>query len=256
MKKREVFIGFTAILATISALSIASCGRTEMALKENATSKIAEVTSEKEGKTITVTANTTVQAEPDLADLDFAVSTQGADIKAAQSENAKIADEVIKQIKDFGINEKNIKTSDYSIYPQYNYDNPEGTTITGYNLYNTMTVSGIPIKDTGALIEACTAAGINEINNISYHISNYDEIYNEAMEKALTEAKEKAEHMAKASGKTLGDIKAINENAQDNYLGYTGLRANLDSAKESGDLTVMPGLSDVTADITVTYYLY
>ena len=255
MKKREWIIGIYAMLATISALSIAGCGRSEMALPASSQNTSVASSQDESQRTLTVTANSSVKAAPDLADLDLTISSYGADLKSTQSENTEISGKVIAKLKELGVDEKNLQTSSYNIYPQYNYDNPNETSISGYNVYNTITVSSIALKDCGSFIEACTAAGANEINNITYHISNYDEVYTEAMGKALADANAKAESLAKASGKTLGDIQSITENGQGSNLRYTGMQANLESSKAAGEFNVMPGMSDVVADITVTYYL-
>ena len=72
--------------------------------------------------TITVSGTGVVKVKPDTADISFSVETKGKTNSEAQAENAKVTDSVKKALKNFGINEENIITSGYSVYPDYYYD--------------------------------------------------------------------------------------------------------------------------------------
>ena len=92
------------------------------------------------------------------------------------------------------------------------------------------------------------------MNGISYSCSGYDEAYKEALAKAVKAASEKAEVLAEASGKKLGDVVTIVEGYQNTDLEYRYLDAEaLKNFYETADAVIMPGESDVEADITVTY---
>ena len=92
------------------------------------------------------------------------------------------------------------------------------------------------------------------MNGISYSCSGYDEAYKEALAKAVKAASEKAEVLAEASGKKLGDVVTIVEGYQNTDLEYRYLDAEaLKNSYETADAVIMPGESDVEADITVTY---
>ena len=92
------------------------------------------------------------------------------------------------------------------------------------------------------------------MNGISYSCSGYDEAYKEALAKAVKGASEKAEVLAEASGKKLGDVVTIVEGYQNTDLEYRYLDAEaLKNSNEAADAVIMPGESDIEADITVTY---
>ena len=128
--------------------------------------------------TITVSASGKVTAVPDMAMITFSITTEGKDVKTAQDKNSQDANKVVEKLKELGVEEKSIKTSNYNIYTQYDYDAQAGNRISGYTVDTTMTVSDIKIEDAGNVISQCVDAGINSMNNISYFCSSYDDAYN------------------------------------------------------------------------------
>ena len=74
-----------------------------------------------EKRTINVSGQSKVTASPDFATISLGVLTEDKDAKVAQRANAESMDKVIKAIKALGIAEADIQTTNYSIYPVYNY---------------------------------------------------------------------------------------------------------------------------------------
>lgn len=207
-------------------------------------------------KTVTVSASGKVSVVPDMAEIIFGISTEDTDAAAAQDKNSKEAQKVVDKLTELGISEKSIKTSAYDIYPQYDYDAEGGSRIVGYTVDTTLTVSDLPVSDAGNVISQCVSAGINSMNGINYSCSGYDDAYNEALAEAVNAAAGKAQVLAIASGKSLGDVKSVVEGYQDVTLQYRSLdAAAFKNSMESSDAVIMPGESDVEAQVTVTYAL-
>ncbi len=207
-------------------------------------------------KTVTVSASGKVSVVPDMAEIIFGISTEDTDAAVAQDKNSKEAQKVVDKLKELGISEKSIKTSAYDIYPQYDYDAEGGSRIVGYTVDTTLTVSDLPVSDAGNVISQCVSAGINSMNGINYSCSGYDDAYNEALAEAVNAAAGKAQVLATASGKSLGDVKSVVEGYQDVTLQYRSLdAAAFKNSMESSDAVIMPGESDVEAQVTVTYAL-
>jgi len=205
--------------------------------------------------TITVSASGKVTAVPDMAMITFSITTEGKDVKTAQDKNSQDANKVIEKLKELGVEEKSIKTSNYSIYPQYDYDAQAGNRISGYTVDTTLTVSDIKIEDAGNVISQCVDAGINSMNNISYFCSSYDEAYNEALKEAVANADTKAQALAEASGKKIVEIKNISEGYQNTSLQDRSGSVMKNSLEAASDAVIMPGESDIEANVTVTYIL-
>ena len=205
--------------------------------------------------TITVSASGKVTAVPDMATITFSITTEGKDVKTAQDKNSQDANKVVEKLKELGVEEKSIKTSNYNIYPQYDYDAQAGNRISGYTVDTTLTVSDIKIEDAGNVISQCVDAGINSMNNISYFCSSYDDAYNEALKEAIANADTKAQALAEASGKKIVEIKNISEGYQNTSLQYRSGSVMKNSLEAASDAVIMPGESDIVANVTVTYIM-
>ena len=202
-------------------------------------------------RTITVSASKSVKVVPDMAQFAFGVTNTDKDAAKAQKANTKAINDVISKLKKLGVDEKSITTSNYSMYPQYDYSNNKQE-LTGYQVRTTLTVRDQTIEDAGNIIAQCVDAGINDIDYINFLCSGYDDAYQEALAEAVKATQAKAEAMAKAAGKKLGDVITITEGYQDTSSSYTN-RASGSTMMAAEDLSFMAGESEISANVTVTY---
>lgn len=214
------------------------------------------------GDTVTVSSKGSVYAVPDRAELRFGIRTQAEAATQAQQENSTKVDAVVKVLKENGIEEKDIQTAMYDVSPQYDWNTGNGDQIIGYSVYTTLVVRNTAIEDAGKLITACTGAGANEFNGVSYSCTKYDDLYGEALQNAVAAARGKAEKLAAAAGRTLGEVAVLTEGYQDMtfandsdkvYAAESAMDAGAGAAEESANL--MPGEAEITATVTVTYQL-
>lgn len=236
------------ILFAATALSLTACAKTQ-----SVAAPAANVSADQRAaSTIQVQSTEDVKVIPDIAQISFAVSTQEADPKTAQEKNSADVNKVLDFLKQSGIEEKSIQTSNFGLQPVYDYTS--GQTITGYQMRTTLLVSDLPIEKAGTIVASSIDAGINNIDSISYLSGKYDESYQEALKKAIASAKVKAEAMAEASGTKLGDIYSVEEVNTYNNSRYVGYTANDSSAQtEAKAIPVEPGQLNIQAQVIVTY---
>ena len=203
---------------------------------------------------ITVNASGKVVSVPDMAEITFSIHSEDKDVTTVQNKNSTESQRVIEKLKELGVSDKSIKTSDYDITPQYDYDADVGDRIVGYRVVTTLTVSDVKIEDAGHLISGCVEAGINSVENIRYFCSTYDEDYQAALKEAVQEATRKAGALAEASNRSLGKVKVINEGYQNDSLQYRAYDT-MSLKSMTNDAVVMPGESEVEANITATFEL-
>ncbi|MDO5132728.1 MAG: SIMPL domain-containing protein [Eubacteriales bacterium] len=264
-KKRRAFFALILAAACAAAGTLSGCGAASASgagstvVRASAAEAAPAAQTETSSDTITVSAKGSVYAEPDLAELRFGVRTQGAAAADAQAENSRTVDSVVKVLKENSIKEENIQTTWYDVSPQYDWNTGNGDTITGFSVSTTLSVKGVAIAEAGKLISACTEAGANEFNGITYSCSEYQVLYTQAQQKAVEAAREKADALANAAGRSLGSIKTIAEGWQD-----TSYEPNLKTvsaggmggaAEDSSSASLMPGTAEITANVTVTYEL-
>ena len=244
--KRIFMLTLCAALALALVLGLTGCGAAPAGTA--ATPETAE--------TVTVSASGTVRLVPDKATVSFGVTTQEQTAELAQSRNSEAVQKVIDVLTGRGIDEKSIRTTNYSMYPQYDWSDGGEQRIIGYQVSTTMTVQDQDIDEVGALLSACVAAGINDVNSVSFLCSGYDEAYAEALTQAVAASKAKAQALAEAAGKKLGEPVTITEGWQDTSARY-GRNADVAyAAKEAAVVAgpvLQPGETEIMANVTVTY---
>lgn len=207
---------------------------------------------------VTVSASGTVRLVPDKATVSFSVTTQEPTAELAQSNNSEAVKNVIEVLTGRGVEEKSIRTTNYSMYPQYDWSDDGEQGIIGYHVTTTMTVQDQNIEDLGTLLSACVAAGINNVDSVSFLCSGYDEAYHQALTQAVAASREKAAALAEAAGKKLGEPISITEGWQDTSARY-GQKAEVPLAtNESADAagpSFQPGETEIQANVTVTYQM-
>ena len=246
---KKIMTAVCVVLCLAMILGLAGCSTAP-----TAASPSAEAVSQ-----ITVSATGTVRLVPDKATVSFGVTTQEQTAELAQSKNSEAVKKVIEVLTGRGVEEKSIRTAYYSMYPQYDWSDGDQRII-GYTASTTMTVQDQNIEDLGALLSACVAAGINNVDNVTFLCSGYDEAYRQALAQAVAASKDKAEAMAEASGRKLGEAITITEGWQDSSARY-GRTANMPLAMSeaaAGDAvgpSLQPGETEIVASVTVSYRL-
>ena len=203
---------------------------------------------------IAVQSSETVKVVPDMAELRFSVVTQETDAKTCQDKNNQELTKVIQFLKDFGIAEESLQTSNYGMQPIYDWNS--GRTITGYEMETNLIVSDVSIEQTGTLLSACVEAGINNIDRVSYLSSQYDICYQEALSKAIESARQKAQTIAQASGCTLGSVVHVEEyldSQEARYNSYTSAAGRAEKMMAFDDMAVEPGQLSIEARISVEF---
>jgi uncharacterized protein YggE len=211
-------------------------------------------------RTITLSANGVATAAPDTVIVSLGVVTQGDTAAAALAENNRAMTETLAGLRDAGIEERDIQTSNFSINPNYSYPQaPDGTQlppeIVNYQVSNQVTVRIRDIADAGGLLDSVVAVGANSVQGISFTIDDPSELMDNARRDALEEARSAAEVYAAAANVTLGDIIAISEGG-----GYQPQPVMMfrEADAQSAAAPAVPlagGEQEVTANVTVTWTL-
>ena len=225
-------------------------GATMTAMAKSVSTDASEVTMTAD--MITVTAKSSVFSVPDKAEISVGTNTNGATAAEAQDKSAEKTNAVIDKLKEMGIEDKSIKTTNYNMYQRYDNNGKPN----GYEVDVMLSVKDQDIDAVGDLIAALTNAGADRFHGVSFYCSTYDDDYNEAMGAALSEARKKADVLAGAAGRTISGIRSIQEGYQDTSYEYSSsFGAAYDSAESAKSMAMMPGEAEISARITVTYYM-
>lgn len=160
---------------------------------------------------VVVTGDALVQAQPDTAIVQIAVVTQNASASEAQAENASKSEAVVRAVKAAAGAGAEVKTSGYSLQPQYDYRDASAPRITGYIARNSVLVTMGELQKVGAVIDAATRAGANNIDSLSFTLRRDDEARGQALTNATREAVSKARLVAAALGGRLVRVVEVQE---------------------------------------------
>jgi len=229
--------------------------------------------------TVSFSGEGKVFAKPDIAAISFSIVTEAKTSKAAQDDNSKKSEKVVNFIKSQGIDEKDIKTTGYNVYPQYSYPRPvplpmgiEGSApsapssypqyydsnpkITGYQVNQSFEVKVRDLDKVSAILDGLVAQGANQVNNLGFQIDDIEKVKNEARELAIKDAKEKANVLKKQIGIRLGKIVNFSEGGY--YPGPYMMEAKAtDSGVGGGGSApaVPVGENEITVNVTITYQI-
>jgi uncharacterized protein len=143
-----------------------------------------------------------VIATPDQATVLIGVVTEGKNLKKAQQDNAEKTNTVINAFLKSGVPREDIKTSDYQI--DLNYDFQNGVqTFRGYRISNLLTITVDNIENVGKLVDIAVESGANTVRNIQMSVSNHEEYYNQALANAIKNSQEKAAIVGETLGVTI-----------------------------------------------------
>lgn len=201
---------------------------------------------------ITVSGEGRIFTKPDIAIVDLGVKTEAINMKEVVNDNAKAMNEVIKTVKDLGVEEKDIKTINYTLTPRYEWTEQGERIFKGYVLKQEIRVKIRDFEKIGDILEKSSDAGANSIGDLSFSIDEPEKIREEARQKAIEQAKEKAATIAKQSGLKLVKLLNISEGYYPYYAAPTAKEA-----AGAGELLaapqIQPGELDLTTTITLTY---
>lgn len=149
---------------------------------------------------VMVGGDSLVQAQPDTAILLISVVTQARQAIEAQQQNALKSDAVLKAVKAASGSGSEVKTSGYSLQPQRVFKEGQLPTITGYEARNTVSVTLSDLTKVGAVIDAASQAGANDVAGISFTLRQDRPARDKALSEATREAMSKAQVIATALG--------------------------------------------------------
>lgn len=203
--------------------------------------------------TITMTGHGVVLAQPDVARLNAAVSTNALTAAAALSANSVRMSQVFDALQNLGIPNKDIQTTEISIFPQYtNGDSNTPRRLTGYQVSNQISVELTAVSKVGQVLDTLVNAGINQMNNIRFDISAPGPLLEKARSQAVADARKRAETYAQAAGVTLGPVISIRE--ADSQV-PPGPLFHL-AAAPAAMTPIASGEQSVTADVTVVWQIH
>jgi hypothetical protein len=218
----------------------------------------AEITAQPYARTITVDGEGKVAAKPDIAKISFSVVAAGKTVKAVTDDSNKKMNAIVDQLKGLGIKAEDIQTSEYNLYPEYNYptvtssSSSKAPSIVGYNLSQTVNVKIRDLTKSDDALDKAISAGANQVGSLTFDIDDASQVKNQAREKAFQAARTKAEQMANAAGVKLGRVVTFSESTSAMPMPYANFAMKAESANVAAP-SLEPGSKEMNISVSVTY---
>jgi uncharacterized protein len=199
---------------------------------------------------VIVSGESVVEAQPDTVIVTLAVVTQNANASEAQAENASRTDAVVRAVRAItGV--KEVKTSGYSLQPQYAYKEGAPPSITSYIVRNAVNATLGDVKQTGAVIDAGSRAGANSVDGLSFLLRNDEQARQRALSEATREALSKARSIATTLGGSFVRVVEVQEagTTRPPIQPYDREVTNVALARQSVSTPIEPGSLEIRAQV-------
>lgn len=196
-------------------------------------------------------------AIPNTAEISFAVTKTATSVQDAQNQTNIAITTILTKLKALGIAEKDIKTTQYSITPEFNVARPLIQKAQTYTVTQTLDVKITPLDKANQAIDATTSNGATMIGNLTLIVDDAtrQQLEDKAREEAVKKAKEKAEGLASAAGIHLGRIVDIQENSDQPNLRQPLAATSLQPIDKPTDTAtiITPGENTIRVSVTLSY---
>ena len=214
-------------------------------------------------RTVVVSANATVEREPERAVVLLAVESTGTTARLAAQANATKMDAMLAALRRLGLSGPNVRTTNYELIPEYARPTREEELrganvqpkIIGYRARNMVQVTVDTIARVGNVIDTAIQAGGNRVASLQFELKNPDAARLDALKLAVAKARAEAEAMATAAGQRLGLPLNITTSAYPIPMYRRGVEMAMDAAVQAPPTPIEGGTLTIGANVTITYRL-
>lgn len=238
---------FAIIVTLLIAVGIMTALNLNIPVSVTTTNRSSEMSVIGEGK---------VEVVPDMAYVDVGISVSRAKtVEAAQQEINTKNNAILSAMEKLGIQKKNIKTSNYSIYPAYDYDGGRES-LAGYSGNVTITIKTPKVEQVSEVITQATASGANQVQGTRFEVENPAKYREQARAEAIANAKEQAQKLAKDLDIKLGKVVNVVEYSPSSNVVmpmYAMEKSAAMGLGGGGGPAVEPGTQTITTVVTLYY---
>lgn len=211
------------------------------------------------GEPFVVQGTGKVTVAPDIAKVDFGIQEQGQTLKQVQDSANQKSKTLTDALKKLGIADNDIKTTSYSVSPQYDYT-AGSPRIIGYQVSINYEVTVRNFDILNSVFTAATSNGANIAGGINFDLSDNlkKQKTQEARDLAVKEAKDEANGLASSAGITLGKIVNVTEQEPNQIrpLTFDKTAVSAGAGAPTANIAqpvVQPGTTDITVMVSLSY---
>jgi hypothetical protein len=204
-------------------------------------------------RSITVVGIGKVTGQPDIARVTVGIETQASSLQKAVDDNKAKMNSLLETLKQLGLANKDIRTSNYSVYTERVSAPTMGAEVSTeqmiYHVTNTVDVTVRDVNQIGEVLDKAVAAGANNIYGVNFSVEDTARLEADARARAVTDAKARAEELAQLNGVQLGEVLTVSE-----VVGGAAYPMYRDAVgMGGGGAPVQPGELEMSLSIQITY---
>ena len=256
MNKKFLFITLATLL--IGSLLLSACSQLPI-VKASPTieeqTSMSNQTAYAPVRTLSVNGIGKIVLVPDMAYINIGVRNEDIDVTSALAINNDMASRIAEALKAKGVDEKDVQTTNFNVYPTQKYDNMGNITSTAFVVENTINIKVNKLADLGALLDEAIHAGANNIYGIQFDIKDRQIVLDQARDLAIADAKARAQAVASVAGVELVQIQSINVSTP-SYVqpyGAYGMGGGGYAKEMDSSVPVSAGQLEVTFEASLVY---
>ena len=206
-------------------------------------------------RSIQVTGSGNVSTEPDIATFSINILIQRDSASLAREDSARKLNQLFASLKSFGIDQKDIATTNYSLYPEYVYEKNKIRRIEAFNVSNNLNVKVRQLDKLGSVIDGVIKldSGDIRINNVFFDVDDSSIYEDQARESAIKNAIAKASKIAKNANVELGSPSIIIDVEPFSNGSPIGIQRSMMADMESTPTTIATGQIVIESKVQVTF---
>lgn len=209
---------------------------------------------------LTVTGDGEVWVRPDRATIRLGAVAQAEQAAPAQEQVNTAMQNAIDAIKELGVPESAISTAGITLQPVYsqpprNQNGPYEPRIIGFRATNTLQIRVENLDRVGPIVDAGIAAGVNQLEGITFDLRNDTQARSDALRQAVQSARAKAQAIAEALGVRLASVAEVHEGQVEIFTPRFGAEMRMAAPAMDMATPVQPGEVQIRATVTIRYRL-
>ena len=196
-----------------------------------------------------------VDVVPDTGYVDVGITiNKAASAQEAQAQVATVNNAIIKKLESLDIQAADIKTSNYSVNPNYDWSEGGGGTINGYNATATLSIKVRKPDTLADVLEQAVAAGATDVYNTRFSVDKPEQYREQARTKAIENAKAQAQKLAAQLGIKLGRVTNVVESSGNDVYPYPVMSDKVMGMGGGGERAdLQPGQQTITSTVTLYF---
>lgn len=202
---------------------------------------------------VNVTGYAEQEVAPDTAYITVGMESTDANAQKARTDNNTVMNNVTNAVKLMGVSKDDMKTTGFSMQPNYN----DKGKIVSYTVTNNLSIRVTDFDLIPQIIEKAGDAGANRVTNMRFTNEHADTVKTNLIKEAVHNGRQAAEAAATAAGGQLGKVKEINISGSSSAYShnYAPMAQRAVKMADSEATPVEAGTNTLSESVSMTFYI-